>query len=816
MQGVVVTEEMLRCKPSDVVEFMSLTRMIERFAESPEGLQFFLDGLVRFESEEASDRAVSVLRQWLLVRFEDVPESLYPLMMQVLFSSVAESSRYRRDAGFRLAISYLRVFLVGNLYPEHWPGVWTDVMKMPIDDAVLFLNTFANMVDQLQFPVERTRTVLNAMLVDGSQEAIFAFVLSKAKDDSTFMKVLRNLTKWIDPAFVLTQEMLGLLVSKIPTECCDALGTLTSLLSRPLGNDVLIEILSGCRVAECLNGNIQAFSLADLRECSVFVQKVVYRVIDFSVAEDFLPIAMHLLSVPDSAVITNIKQFFVALLSRSPDINKQPILDTILATIAMAIREKSEGTTIILDRCFHILSRMGNGNGSIFTTYLLTLASKINVRESMPEAAALLVALRDFLHQKKVRQQMDMGVLASMFQSLLTWNSELTNSYLVALGAFSSIMRTELQQTSSDFVKSMFVSCSKGLVASIEAESAAITDLEETISYLTLHFVPVLVEIPDLLVMIDAFLGSTRNVLAASASKLIACMDADKRRDVYPAAIAKLQGHDILFVLKFIKYMNLEGCEAMLQPLAGLLGSMKEAVCNERETMVHFFRACFKSLRLFAFEMLVDVIPRSPTPDIIIVLARTTPYFESVTPEAPQLQKVTQYLCDSVVSCVLPLTQHEDHMMINQTRELCHAVDAVLEFVITLFNKLTPDMKASVCSFMARCLCALPDLENFNQVMDVIGEMQEENIVAFVTQLKPAFRRILADLHRKVTHKRREQLSSLIRLISQVYTPDTMGQFVVGLVPETCSQECAMLFELIQTSPTPQKITEFLRVYRQK
>lgn len=799
-----VTEELLRRRPENLSEFNALNRVIEKYSESVEGLEFFLNGLVQFQSLEASDRAVSVLRQWLLTRFHCIPESCYQALKETLFHTVCESPRYIDDAGYQLAITDLRSFLVLDLYPENWPGFWNELPNLLGENVAYFLHAFTNTINQAKAPMERINRVLAAMMADGSQASLFLAVFRKSIEEPTggsALQLLSEMAKWIDLSFLLTDEVLSFLISKIPNDCLFAMKTITNIFSRPLEANLLLELLERGSIHELIMGNVKSFSISELRECARFLQTVVYRIVDNPYVLNFVPVLLYLLAIPDAYIFANLKPLAGVLMNRWPTIEKGHLVATLISTISQALSAPNESTCIILDRASRILASV------MFEIRLGDLLSMLSRSESIAEAAAVLVAMRAMVCEGLSTNDVDIGSFVSIFQALST-NTEMTQASITAIASFSVIIRNRLHETSTDFVNSLFQGCSKCLLCSTELDSDLIVDLEQTVIALSDNFAFALTSVQDLPLILDFFCTSERMGLVRVSSKIIACMDVESRNAIYPRLLASLQEHKPQLLLKFMKFMNLSGCdEAILHQAMAILNMMKEAAKNSGWLRKKFVKVCIGLMGCSSVQFIAEILPKQPGPYLLRALAQATESFKSNTSDCG-LEAFAEYLLSNVK---FPSSRPREFMLDGEER-YSSAADALITFVISLFDRFSPDLQKRACVFLAECLYHYPELNSFNAMMTFIAEdMPNEFVLIFLRHLKPYLSQVLSELSHHRANLRRRQLAEVINMLGNIYNEETHS-YIVSILPESCSNEfVGLFFAVIQGSQSPSKLDELIR-----
>ena len=163
-----LTEDFILLKPKDLREFVQHRKVLESFSATPEGLTFYLGGVVHFEKPEAQDEAFNQIKTFVLVNFHRIPCEIYPMIQTSLFKDILETTRFQEDPGFRKSIHFLQAISMSNLYPEHWPSFWTDLWEMPSDIVTGFLSEFGEIMDQTRVSLTNSERVLDAMLKDNS------------------------------------------------------------------------------------------------------------------------------------------------------------------------------------------------------------------------------------------------------------------------------------------------------------------------------------------------------------------------------------------------------------------------------------------------------------------------------------------------------------------------------------------------------------------------------------------------------------------------------------------------------------------------
>jgi hypothetical protein len=305
-----------------------------RYGSTPDGFVFFLRGLFGFDNPAAQDQAFTILRASMAFEIELNDGHIAQELITVLFEKEFVNSRY--------AISVLQTLAAIHLYPTHCPRFWYELLEWPGTFACDFVRAFSDGCARLQFPVERTNSVLAWMLEDGSQQALLSFFLEKSPLCPVHFAVLRYLCEWIDKSLTFRDEMFEFVLSVGGGCGGDSVAVLTAILSGQIEKSILAEQLARLRLPE----RFVCQTESDRFAISEFVRKIVGPLTEFPVALTYLPICIELLLTADSRVATNIAQYFVTVLDQAVELDRQTVFRVVLETLYRSIEGHRDSLTV--------------------------------------------------------------------------------------------------------------------------------------------------------------------------------------------------------------------------------------------------------------------------------------------------------------------------------------------------------------------------------------------------------------------------------------------------------------------------------------
>lgn len=615
-------------------------------AKDLESFKWCLTNLHDMKTEEGKVFAISNIHHFIYSSWHQIPEDIYPLLIEELFTKIWEDGKYQ-DKKYHIKIYQAQNLAVFGLYPKYWPDFFDFLLKLPKPNLYGFLSSFNYSILDSATPIRRNVDELkNNCLKDGSQAKILQTIVNDVLEGvEEAGPSLVSTVEWASLSLVLDSDLVSVfaqLLSQSST-CSTGLNIFITIFHRPISQDVLFELITQLQLNEIIQ-QILSSSEGDEKIivlCSTLLYSSYSQLISsqypslFEIISKVTETAMNLFMYPNSNSTSTNKLLLINIFSTYPTLVSD-YFPMMIEKISSSIALNSEESNYIVQYSLDLLFNASRFSEIDIIPHLVTLSEDLDPNENISEIATLLASLNCLIPSIKEEeiQQNLIKSLAEIFSPLLSIQPPFFASHFIAMSNYLQIIDPILSTFDTSIRNDIFLKCIE-LIHCKECEITVPNDREmllESIYNVCIEIPELIAQIPDIKEMIPDFIQSDELYLIKSASLIVSALDSDDRIQIYSQVLqffaiytnlsiapqqeksekrkysemfdsSKSSVWKVLQFMALAKTSDLEPLKPLLMEFFSTLYKEKNSIFDDADYFAFFCKSSIKALGFNSFEI---------------------------------------------------------------------------------------------------------------------------------------------------------------------------------------------------------------------
>lgn len=684
---------------------------INTFCNSPEGLAFLTINLPQFLYIPAKKMSFIVIKNWILYKWDSIPNEIQLSIKQILFTYVIENFESITE-DIQNIVCNVQSSFIWRTYPNLWPTFWAELFQSASPIFILhFLYSFCIFSTSIKTDTDKVFSQIKiAIRSQGFDIPILQFLFSSVNQENDLpLKSLSYFIHWMSLDIILKEESLSLILECVrkPNTSAAALDCLTSLIDRGMDEVLKCQIIDSLQIAAqvrsicCSNANNEIlYSAARLIEVTgTFL-------INTEQCLPYYHIALLLLNNDDYKISACVTTFIQQFTKKYPD-NSFNVLTNALARLKEFYEKMYTSDDIdftysseneayrellfgIIRTCFVV----------DFEESLQSIVSKcqdIDIIEEMPYCIALLEILNDQSPQPEFVQY---------FEPILSMVPPLSPVQLKALSCFYRYFCNVANSFDASTISHFFVRIAQFALSPLIKDEA-----RSILSNSLLAFCKKIENVQFDPSIILAFIQTTDPNLISLSAVLNSRLPNDISFELFQQCIKHLlsmlqeNGEYCPLVLNFIKAMHYVQGAPHLPIARDFLNKLQPFVVANDGLQALFIKACFSSLGPESSAQITNCVSTSTGRLSISALCEVITAIIALHKDEKNVSIASRFLVHLFQPFVTCFNEIDNWSIVNDdVNEIINMVDNYLLLVHNVLTSLSSDFLSELFQFIISIL----------------------------------------------------------------------------------------------------------------
>ena len=394
-------QEMLEILQSDGAGFdpsviNECNQKILEFQYNQDVFIWIIQNFEKLNTPELIYFGLSTICHWIKNNWEMMSSSpdLVNQVKVIIFSQIIMREKLPQHILAILASDQYQLML--QLYPQHWPNFWNDVVNLPPYYALNFLEQFLNKIMEY----ENNNGFLFQMQMDNSESVVVNFVIKCLEDKMhQAYSVLTQMMVWIDPQPIISSPILNKIVDGLndPDYAEDSIKLLNGIATSPIDPLFLINLFEQMNIhdklmAICQNNNENLISIMGYASCLISTCAKIF--FDSPYAQSYYSLSLILLSHSQIEVAEPAIDFIKDFTEVHPEHGKESFL-AFFYRLAMYFTTNPTEIDSFASSILKSINSILHHNKEILYEFSQNILIDLNSQNNFPNLTAFLNILID-------------------------------------------------------------------------------------------------------------------------------------------------------------------------------------------------------------------------------------------------------------------------------------------------------------------------------------------------------------------------------------------------------------------------------------